>query len=388
VSTGLTLRNATLFDGSGDVRPGAAIAIAGDRIAPAIDAGAPVLDLAGAAVIPGLIDLHVHVGAVTADDVGRPDAELHAEYLAHRPRVRDALVRAGVTTIRSVGDIDQAIVRMRRARLDDRLDGPRVHCVGPIFTAVGGHPVSSIYARHPELAAMGARQCSDAAAARREVAVLAPHVDGIKAVYSGQPRMPAEILYALGEEARRHDLWFAVHTGTPDEVREAARAGASTVEHGVTSGDRLDDAVLAELRDRHVTYVPTLAIQATRVPSPRFTRSLENVRLAVEAGCRIGVGSDAQGPQMRFGEALASELTWLVHAGMAPVDVLVAATAGAARVLGCERDLGTIVPGALADVVVIDGRPWQDIADLRRVRLVVQGGRIVYDAARGAGASA
>jgi len=377
----LTLRGATLFDGTGAPPViDATIAIVDGRVAAAPAPGARTIDLDGAAVLPGLIDLHVHVGAITADDVGRDPADLAAEYRNHRPRVRAAMLRAGVTTIRSVGDVDRAIVRMRQASRDGRLDGPRVFCVGPVLTAPGGHPVSTIYAAHPELAPLGARELDDAAAARREVAALAPFVDGIKVVYSGRPRMAAAVLHAIGDEARRQGRWLAVHTSTVEEVLEAARAGAASIEHGVTSGEVLEDAALDELRARGVTYVPTLAVQAARLDAApeRFGRALESSRRAAAAGVRIGAGSDAQGPRMRAGEALADELARLVEAGLSPAQALVAATGTAAEVLGRTGELGTITPGAAGDLVVVEGRPWQQIDDVRQVRMVVQGGRVVH----------
>jgi imidazolonepropionase-like amidohydrolase len=381
----LTLRDATIFDGTGAPPRRGDLFVVDGRVADEPAADARELTLGGAAVIPGLIDLHVHVGAITADDLGVDETALAAEYRAHRPRVRAALLAAGVTTIRSVGDIDRAIVRMRRATRDGNLDGPRVHCVGPVFTAPGGHPVSTIYADHPELAPLGARQLDDEADARREVGALAHFVDGIKVVYSGQPRMRADVLHAIGAEARRHHRWLAVHTHTVEEVLEAARAGAASVEHGVTTDELLDDDALAELRAAGVVYVPTLAVQAAR--SRPMDAAFENVRRCARAGVRIGAGSDAQGPRMRFGDALANELALLVEAGLSPADALVATTDTAAATLGCS-ELGVLVPGALADLVVVDGAPWNRIDDVRRVRIVVQGGRVVHARTARAGSAA
>jgi enamidase len=377
-----SLIGGVLWDGTGAApRENAALHVAGGRIA-AVAPGSEfhsdaILDVAGCALLPGLIDLHLHFGAATADDVGRDPRTIAREHRAYRPRVRRALLGAGVTTVRSVGDVDYAIASLRRLAPQHGFVSPRIHCAGPVFTAPGGHPVSTVYANAPWLADRGARQVTTAAEARAEAAALAEAgMDGLKAVYSGSPRLDRSVLHALGEEAHRRGLWFAVHTATVEEVTEAVRAGATSVEHGVTSGELLSETTVAAMASAGVAYVPTMAVVgALRAAS--LPGVLENVRRAHRGGVRIGLGTDTQGPAMRFGDSVLRELTLLVAAGLSPSEALIAATRDAATVLG-ERDLGTLEPGRLADVVVVDGRPWERIEDIARVRLVVQGGRIVH----------
>jgi imidazolonepropionase-like amidohydrolase len=379
----LAFDGAELFDGSGGPPVAdASVVIASGRIVhagPGTIAADRRIDVRGAAILPGLIDLHVHVGAITGEDAGRDLGAIMEDCRAHRPGMRSALLGAGVTTIRSVGDVDTAILMLRREVARGALVGPRVVCAGPVFTAPGGHPVSTIYARHPELAERGARQVDSVEAARLEVnRLFAAEVDGIKVVYSGKPKLSTEILYAIADAARAKGRWLAVHTSSLADVVEATRAGATTIEHGVTSGEPLDRDVADAMRVGGVTYVPTLTVLSERFSTrpERVARALANVRVAHEAGVRIGAGTDAQGPGMRFADALARELGLLVDAGLSAAHALISVTSGAAAALG-RAALGRIQVGCAGDLVVIDGRPWERIDDIRRVRIVVQAGRLV-----------
>ena len=380
------LVGATLFDGTG--RPpveDTCVVVADGRIAAVgrgVPAGMRVENVSGLGLLPGLIDLHVHFGASTRETHRQTLEEARRDYAALRPGVRSALLDAGVTTIRSVGDLKDAILTLKQQVAVGALEGPRVFCAGPVFTAPGGHPVGTVYRGNGWLAAHGAREVTDPGVARDEVhRLVADGVDGIKAVYSSGrvPRLSTEVLHALGAAARSAGVWFAVHTGSLLEVREAAQAGATSVEHGVTSGEPLDPETIALLRASDVAYVPTLgvahAVWRTTEPD-RVARLLANTRSAHEAAVRIGVGTDAQGPAMSFRDGVADELRLLVEAGLSPVEALVAATSENARLLGVGADLGTIEPGKRADLVLVNGRPWQRIGDVRHIHAVVQGGQL------------
>lgn len=380
----LTLNNATVLSGSVST-PGVSIAIENGRIVAvgeSLTSTGTVIDVAGAAVIPGLIDLHVHFGAITADDKESDAQALESAYRAHRPKVRAALLARGITTIRSVGDVDISIMALRAAVACGVLRGPRVRCVGPVLTAPGGHPISTVYADAPALAIRGTREIVGEAAARCEVDRLAEAgFNGVKAVLSGPMRISGAVLRAIGDQARRRGLWFAVHTSTVGDVSEAIEAGAVSVEHGVTSGELIPDGVLARLQTASVAYVPTLAVQVARFgrEHPRVESAFVNTRRAYEAGVRVGAGSDAQGYGMWFGHSLIDELGLLVEVGMSPLAALAAATSDAAAIIGEGGQLGSIATGMRADLVVVAGCPWSKIDDVRRVKLVLQDGVIVHD---------
>jgi len=388
----LVIHGGTLFDGTG-IAPykNIIIVIKNDRIVSVgnraeVPSDATRVDATGLFIMPGLIDLHVHFGAPSQENSGQSFPRMMWDYIRQRPAVRRALHEAGVTTIRSVGDAKNSILGLKKQIASRDLAGPRVYCVGPIFTAPGGHPAGTIYKGNPWLIKNATRQVSDPNAARTEVQKLAHEgVDGIKAVYSGGgklPRLSLHVLQAIIDEAHKQSLWVAVHTASIKEVREAVRAGANTIEHGVTRKSQLDSATIALLREKNVTYIPTLAVAAAMLkPGKEEAMKLvmQNTKAAKDAGIRIGSGTDTQGKRMSFGESMHRELELLVQAGLSPEESLLSATRDAAIALQADKDLGTIESGKIADLVLIDGEPWKQINDLRRIRLVIQAGRVVVD---------
>jgi imidazolonepropionase-like amidohydrolase len=215
-------------------------------------------------------------------------------------------------------------------------------------------------------------QSDDPAAVRAEVALLAAQgVDGIKAVLHGNvsedgqrllPTLSDATFEALVAEAKTHDLWVAVHVGPAHQTLQAARAGVTTVEHGVRSGNSIDEADLQALVDNGVVYVATLGQE----PDGHLA-----IPALYAAGVVLGVGTDE--------DDYHDELGRLAAAGVPPADVLIAATRNGARALRRDAELGTIEQGKLADVVLVRGTPWTDIADARNVVAVVQDGHVVVD---------
>jgi imidazolonepropionase-like amidohydrolase len=204
------------------------------------------------------------------------------------------------------------------------------------------------------------------------VALLASQgVDGIKAVLHGNvssdgqrvlPTLSPETLDALGEEARANGIWLAVHVGPDGQTEQAARAGATTVEHGVRDGNRIADGALQALLEHGVVYVPTLGVDAD---------GAVNIPALLAAGVMLGVGTDE--------EDYHDELQRLATAGMPPAEVLLAATRNGARALQRPELLGTIEQGKVADLVLVRGAPWEDIAASRNVVAVIQGGYVAVD---------
>jgi enamidase len=372
----IVIRGGTLFDGTGAppvenarivLRDGviACIGAACEATAAAIE-----IDATDLAIVPGLIDLHGHF-------LGRREAtslpSLIWDTMRLRPAFRRQLLESGVMSFRDVGGPRDAILEIKRALNARELAGPRIFVAGPLFTAPGGHPAYG--GRDPNRSGVGGLmtfQSNDPEAVRNEVAVLASQgVDGIKAVFhgnagpEGQPSLPtisSETLLALTQAAREHGLWVAVHAGPLHESAVAARSGATTIEHGVRNGNVIDDATLRALVDNDVVYVPTLGVE----PGAEV-----NIPALFAAGVMIGVGTDA--------EDYHEELTRLADAGMPASAVLVAATFNGARALRRSDMLGTVEQGKLADLVLVNGAPWNDIRDLQSVALVIQSGFVVFD---------
>ena len=413
----LVLEGGTVFDGTGAAARAARVVVTGDRIAcvgdgcPVPDA-ARVIDATGLAVLPGLVDLKAHFASADPDDAGRALPLRMWDYARQRPRVRRALHRAGVTTIRELGNVKDTALALKHDVAAGRLSGPRVFAAGPVFTAPSGIPVATEFAGNVYLIEAVTRQVSDAERARAAVQRLAADgVDGIAAVVDGGivddlPRLEPAVLRAAATEAHRNGLWVAVSTGRGRDVRDALSAGADTIQFGAIFDGPLDAETLSLMRDRDVTFVPVLAdverflVWASSADRPAtfppaawsalreaighagvagvMEPMLASVQRAAAAGVRIGTGTSTAS----FGTSLHRELELLVQSGLAPGAALVAATRDAARALRAERDFGTVETGKRADLVVVGGRPWERIADVRDVRLVIQAGRVVVDGAR------
>jgi imidazolonepropionase-like amidohydrolase len=327
------------------------------------------IDATGLAILPGFIDLHRHflahrenIGIVaTIWDIARM-----------MPGKRRELLDAGVTSIRQLGDPRDAILEVKRMLEARELAGPRLFVAGPIFTAPGGHPAYG--GRDPNPSGLGglfAFQSDDPVAVRAEIATLAAQgVDGIKAVLHGSvsedgqrvlPTLSDATFEALVAEAKAHELWVAVHVGSA-QVAQAARARVTTVEHGVRNGHRVDDATVRALVDNGVVYVATLGHE----PDGHLA-----IPALQAAGVLFGVGTDE--------DDYHDELGRLAAAGVPPAEVLVAATRNGAAALQREHELGTLEQSKLADVVLVRGAPWLDVADARNVVTVIQDGYIAVD---------
>ncbi len=380
----LVLRGGTVFDGE-KVRTGVLVLIEGDRVVCAgkdcgVPAHAEVLEGKGLFFTPGWVDLHIHMGAPTGDDLSRSIPSLMWSTLRHRPGVRRALLESGVTTVRSVGD-DLMSTRNQQIWLEDgTIGGPRLIGAGPVFTAPGGHPADKLLAEAPWMVDGSTRQSDDPDRARTQaIALLDQGMAGVKLVYddvSGTlPKLDLAVLKAVAEEARGRDAWVAVHTGTDQDVLDALDAGATTIEHGAR--DALSDASIAALLEADATYVPTLAVIEALLPSI-LDQAKANALKAHAAGVRIGVGSDTQGPDMAFGPSTAREVQLLIEAGLDPVAALSAATTAGGQALG-RPELGALRAGAMADLVGFYGDPTTDKTAVDRPVLVLQSGRIAVD---------
>jgi imidazolonepropionase-like amidohydrolase len=372
----IVIRGGTLFDAASTqarANPGlvlhdGVIACVGAQCT--VPSDAFELDATGLAILPGFIDLHRHflayrenTGVVaTIWDIARM-----------MPRKRRELLEAGVTSIRQLGDPRDAILDIKRMLEARELAGPRLFVAGPIFTAPGGHPAYG--GRDPNPSGLGglfAFQSDDPVAVRAEIATLAAQgVDGIKAVLHGSisedgqrvlPTLSDATFEALVAEAKAHELWVAVHVGPAHQTAQAARAGATTVEHGVRSGNRIDDATVRALVDNGVVYVPTLGQE----PDGHLA-----IPALQAAGVLFGVGTDE--------DDYHDELGRLAAAGVPPAEVLVAATRNGAAALHREHELGTLELRKRADVVLVRGAPWENVADARNVVAVVQDGYLVVD---------
>jgi imidazolonepropionase-like amidohydrolase len=398
----LVLRPDRVFDGTA-MHPGWAVAVRHGRITaagPAADvgaAGARVVDLPGATLLPGLIEGHTHLFLHPYDEVAWNDqvlVESRAERTVRAGVHAGATLRAGFTTARDLGTegAGYADEGLRAAIRKDVIDGPRLLIASRAIVATGSYGPRGFA---PELDVLLGAEPADGADLVRVVRDQIGHgADWIKvyADYRWGPTGQAMATFSeaelttIGETAASSGRPVVAHAATPEGMARAARAGVVTIEHG----DGGTPEVFRLMAERGVALCPTLAAsdaiaryqgwtgQADDAPE-RIRASRRSFRAALDAGVPICFGGDA-GVFDHGDNAREAEL--MVAYGMPVLDVLRAATSGNARILGLD-DRGRIAPGMLADLVAVEGDPITDVAALRDVRLVVKGGAVVFRAPEG-----
>ena len=370
------------FDGRDHRRARHTLHVAGDVIVAHGQPDAPHLDLSARDVtlLPGLIDAHVHLAISHTDltEQALPPG-LHMLRMARNAR---AQLRAGVTTVRDLGAPDGLDLQLRQAFEEGLALGPRYLVAGRPIVAVDGH-----------CAFMG-RQVDGVGAARRAAErLIAEGVDWVKLMVTAGLSTPGaspddqqlapDVIAAVVEVAHAAGVSVAAHAVAGPGVRAAVEAGVDSLEHGYW----LDAATITAMVERGTTLVPTRTVvrlvaegvAAAGVRPPAHVQATArraeevhaaSVRRAYEAGVAIVAGTD-----YRHG-SLPLEVALLAAAGLTPHDALRAATAGAARLLRRD-DIGTLAPGAKADMLVVRGDPLRDPRALQEPLLVVRGGRVV-----------
>jgi imidazolonepropionase-like amidohydrolase len=408
----LLLRNALLLDVATGQYQEADLRCADGRIAEtgrglsAAD-GVHVVDLAGAHVLPGLIDAHVHVTASTAD-LGSLPSSSPSYVAAHSVRIMGDMLERGFTTVRDASGADYGLAD---AQAEGLIRGPRLRFCGRAISQTGGHGDTRtrgtrVFDDHPCCAGLGrVADGVDAVrtAARDELRKGAHH---LKVMISGGVASPSdridstqysmEELRAVVEEAEAANRYVAAHAYTARAVNRGLRAGIRSIEHG----NLLDDESVRLLTEHDAFLVPTLVTYwALKREGPAFGlpedshRKVDDVleagltalERAVRGGVRIVYGTDLLGGMHRH----QSEEFRIRADVQKPIEVIRSATTTAAELLGLQGEVGTLDPGALADLVVLRGDPLSDIgalADPGNIAGVVQGGAIVSGTDLGAAA--
>ena len=402
----VVLKNAVIIDGTGaEPVTGGSVVIEGDRIKEILP-GAPgslpieaeVKDCGGKFLLPGLIDAHVHICAFEADLSEMRRRNYPAMKVVRSLQILKETLDQGFTSARDLGGADCGF---REAVAEGYVPGPRLSVCGRNLSQTGGHGDARLptetYTPEPAGVGMGgfiADGVDKCRWAAREN--LRNGVDFIKVMAGGGCMSPADAIdlaqYSLDElqaivwETENAGTYVAAHCYSDRSIVNAVNSGIRTIEHG----NLLTEDAAKAIKKADAYLVPTIVTYVAMgrmgpklgVPEVFMTKMLEArdnaeeaLCIAYKAGCKIGSGSDLLGPmQVYKGEELELQAKVLGSMG-----AIVATTRTNAEILRCENDLGTIETGKLADLILVDGDPLENISILQnyqeKITMIMQGGR-------------
>jgi imidazolonepropionase-like amidohydrolase len=431
------VQDARIFIGDGKVIESGSVLIRQGKIEKIFEGRAPdaksldaePIEAAGKTLLPGLIDVHAHLGATggSYDDWSKFNPNKAVEHALK------AYLYCGVTAVRSAADTVDTMLDLRRPFATGEKLGAELLLCGPIFTAEGGHGTQfAKFLPEPMRPAHNeqfVRTPKSPEEARRQVDELAAKgVDAIKGVLEsgseGMPfnRMDVNILAAVAEQARTKSLPIAIHTGSSQDVADAVALGASSIEHGSFTDD-IPETTFGEMKAKGIAYNPTLSVAEgytnfARGDTELLKRSLvqqvapkgliegtqnaatgeqfagaregfkhhpisleqgsRNLLRAWQAGVTLVTGSDAGNFLIFHGPTVQREIELWIAAGIPPEVALQAATANAAKLLRIDSRVGTIAEGKEATLLLVDGNPLQDVRALSAISTVfMKGERVV-----------
>lgn len=366
-------------------------------------AGEKLLDLRGYTVLPGLMDMHVHLSGEMSPKSYIEGYQLNpADYALRSVVYAERTLQAGFTTVRNPGDDDNVTISLRNAVRDGWVPGPRIHTAGKSIATTGGHADPSNGLSHYLRTAVG-----DPGPANGVIngpweaaqAVRQRYQDGadfikitatggvLSQASSGQnPQFFEEEIRAVVETAKDYGFHVAAHAHGAEGMKRAIRAGVRSIEHGTF----MDEEVIRLMKQHGTYYVPTVTAGkwvAEKAAIDGFFPDIvrpkaaavgplieEAFARAYRAGVRIAFGTDTG--VSAHGEN-AQEFGYMVNGGMPPMAAIKSATSVAAELLGVRETLGTVQAGKLADIIAVKGDPLADIGVLREVKFVMKEG-VVY----------
>ncbi|NBC64616.1 MAG: amidohydrolase family protein [Bacteroidetes bacterium] len=368
----------------------------------------------GKTVLPGLIDAHVHL---TIPPNGRDSTAVARHLEKNVPGILREFLEHGITTVRSTGSYWPFGKNLRDRIAGGEFDGPRMITSGPVFTPEGGHPALTVCASvmeggnpkkvDPYCRSHLAREVKDTKQAREAVSELAEQgVDFIKlasdTVY-GPKLMQDEVIEAITDQANKEGLKAVGHVYEAHLMRQALKAGLDGFVHppfpGIGASIRDDKAreLAAHLSKTNTpvttTQSPWLFFTSqpldTLLQNGRLKQEDSYLKIFAEEGVPLVVGSDwcpcypnsnnNPHPLIQAGSITITEMQLLHWGGISRQEIIQAATSNAAKALEMSDEIGTLESGKLADLIIVNGNPLEDLSALEETEIVLQNGEVVAE---------
>ena len=400
--------NGVILDGSENMEPkrGFTVLTDGEKIQAVVPDGTDIsayktIDLDGRYLMPGLINMHVHLPASGKPQKKQRDSAKAVKLMTSNGLMRFILMRlcegfartelmSGVTTMRTVGGVLDCDTRIRDRIRDGAIPGPRILAANMAVSVPGGHMAGSLaYIAHsPEEARDFVRKI---ASEKPDLIKLMITGGVLDAKVKGEPgvlKMPPETIKAACDEAHRLGLKVAAHVESPEGVRAALENGVDSIEHGA----KPDEAILSLFRERGAFLITTLSPalpyalfdravnHATEMEQFNGTVVFDGIRECSKAclanGIPVGLGTDTGCPYITHYDMWRELVYFHKYCGVSNAFALYTATKRNAELAGIGGDTGTVEAGKCADLIATEGNPLENLEALRNVSMVVTRGRL------------
>jgi imidazolonepropionase-like amidohydrolase len=357
----LVLKGGVLIDGTGALPVNDAVVVISkgriSGIGPESRVNIPtdtkIIDVNGGTILPGFINAHVHK--------------------AYDEKRLQAWAQAGVTTVRDLAAYPPLSSFDDRDRLNKNVRNARLVAAGPQMTGgfvPSGYP-SPVLVKTPEQARAEADR------------ILKQGADQLKIMLEsnwGNKVMPEKVARAIVETAHNRGKKVSAHISLSRDIKKAINVGADDLAHMALN--RVPDKLLKKVVEAGIYWTPTIEVWKG-FAKRRFVSDahlLDNLGRFVKAGGKVALGTDYAGGPFPFEMGMpVKEIFWMQEAGMSPADIIIASTRHAAEVCGLGKKLGTLEPAKIADILVVEKNPLEDLANLKRVRLVIKEGVIIRE---------